>query len=143
MLNLLTILMRMKRDGLSVEMRAMVNRMPLTLQGKFRPEVMQRAIDARLIRLTEEGEWVWLQGNKTLLAYFCGRMWCDDESVYSKRTRSYAWLRGQVAFPGKEIETLCGKKYLRVLRRHRIYCPPPAGFELVDQLFDEREEVRA
>ena len=133
----------MKTDGLSVEMRAMVNRMPPALLGRFRPEVMQRALEAGLIRLTPEGGWVWLRGSKTLLAYFCGRMWCEDESVYSRRTRSYAWQRGLVAFPGKEIERLCGEKNLKVLRRHRIYCPPPAGFEVVDRLFDETEEVRA
>lgn len=117
------------------EVAALVKRLPMKLRKNAREEVLLEAIDARVLAISAEGKLIWLNENKTLLAYFSGRMWCGDSSQYSKRTGRYVWKCGNRRFPEKDLDDLFEVKGLRGLRRQRKWCPLSEGFEIIDNLF--------
>lgn len=114
---------------------ALVRQLPLKLRSRANADVLAAAVAEHVIDLTPEGQLVWRLGSKTLLAHFCGRMWCGDTLVYNPRRRSWRWQLGEGNFPEKDLCRLFGVQGLRNLRRQRDLCAPPCGFELIDRLF--------
>lgn len=112
--------------------------MPLRLQRGINFEPLVDAVQKDLIRITDDGLLEWTQGSKTLLAYFCGRMWCGDSSHYSNMSHARVWDRSQTnAFPEKDLATVFGESSLRTLRKNRDMCPLPNGWEMIEEIFGE------
>ena len=53
----------------------LVKHLPMKLRMGLRVEVLSAAVEEGLLTVTAEGKLVWLLESKTLLAYYCGRMW--------------------------------------------------------------------
>ena len=112
--------------------------MPQRLLRGIDIEPLVDAVQKDLIRITDEGLLEWTPESKTLLDYFCGRMWCGDSSHYSIRAHARVWDRSQTnAFPEKDLTTLFGESNLRTLRKNRDLCPLPNGWELIEEIFGE------
>lgn len=98
----------------------------------------QAALDCGMISVTSEYKLEWHAESKTLLAYFCGRIWCDDRSSHSKRTCSHIWEQSSsMRFPCKDLVDLFDVQNLRTLREQRNMGRLPIGWELVDALFGQ------
>lgn len=119
----------------------LVKKMPLRLRIGLSSREMLMAIDEEYVLLTPDGRMVWQLESNTLLAYFCGRLWCGDKPVYSRRLKGCVWKRGKRPFPNKALERLFGVQNLYMLRLRRTMRAVPMGYEYIDQLF-ENEEVR-
>ena len=117
------------------ELAELVKLLPKKIRQRANVEVIAAAIEENLLRITEDKRLMWLSENKTLLAYFCGRMWCGDSTHYYSDCRSWMWERGKVMFPEKDLNFLFGVRNLRTLRKNRDLCIPPKGWELVERIF--------
>ena len=80
----------------------------------------------------------WTLGGQTMLAYFCGRMWCGDCGRYSRRRHSMLWMQGQGTFPGAMLDRLFGTSVLKQTRQRRKKLPLPEYHQLIDLLFDTK-----
>lgn len=109
--------------------------LPKKLRRYYDPRVMQRAIDSNLIIMTSAGRWLWNHDSRTLLAYFCGRMWCGDKAVYCHHSHCMIWKRGRRTFYDAELEQVFGVGSLRQLREQRFFLKVPNDAELIDSLF--------
>lgn len=118
------------------EVAELVKRLPMKLRAGVRAEALRAALQEGLVTVSDDGRWQWQLESKTLLAYFCGRMWCGDTPLYSKHARGYIWQSGQGRFPRKDLVALFGVSTLRLLRKQRIWAPLPKGWEQVDKFFD-------
>lgn len=98
------------------------------------PAAWGRAVEQGFVAATEEG-WRWTAGSLTLLAYFCGRLACDDSVRRSKRC-GYVWVKGCGMFPGKSLNRLFGVGTLRQLRDKGLGQRAPDGHEAIDRLFE-------
>ncbi len=119
----------------------LVKRLPMKLRIGVRAEVLSVALQEGLVTVTADGHWQWQLESKTLLAYFCGRMWCGDTPLYSKRASGYIWQSGEGRFPRKDLVALFGVRNLRTLREQRYMGMLPMGWELVDKIFDQNRKV--
>lgn len=99
---------------------------------------LEKALSQGLLR-EADGRLVWTLQNQTLLAYFMGRLFCNDQKKWVNRTSNYVWVLGKPVFPTKEIQALFGPNNLRDLRRHRELMEVPVGYEIIDQLFEDEE----
>lgn len=131
----------MMKTGYSVQiqyedMAALVKQLPLNLRCKMRIDVMEQAVNERLITILDDGRLHWTGGSNTLLAYFCGRMFCGDHGQYSRRKQQEVWVQGTAPFPHAELSRLFGVKALKQTRHRRNNMPLPACWEFVDALFD-------
>lgn len=81
--------------------------------------------------------WEWTAGNKTLLAYFMGRLLCGDYPKMNKATGEWLWHEGKGLFPDKELRELFGMGSLRSLRKNGFLSPLPREHEMIDSLFDK------
>lgn len=116
---------------------ALVKQLPLKVRTPMRTEVLERAMQARLIRIADDGRHLlWLGESNTLLAYFCGRLWCGDRGRYSRRKGGQVWLMGRGTFPGAELNRLFGLTTLKQTRARRKNMRLPECWQLVDRLFD-------
>lgn len=72
--------------------------------------------------------------SKTLLAYFIGRIYCNDRVEIDKYGEN--WI-GNEGFPDKLVEKLFGEKNIGALRRNKFAqkATPPKDFEKIDLLF--------
>ena len=119
----------------------LVKRLPMKLRIGVRAEVLSAALQEGLLSVDDEGRWLWLLESKTLLAYFCGRMWCGDTPLYSKRASGYIWQSGEGRFPRKDLVALFGVRNLRTLREQRYMGLLPVGWELVEKIFGQNRKV--
>lgn len=117
------------------ELTDLVKHLPIKLRKGLREDVLLAAIEENYISVQTDGKLRWMLDNKTLQAYFCGRMWCGDSCVYSKRTEALIWKQGSRHFPAKDLSDLFGVKGLRDLRKLRNRCNLPECVELIENLF--------
>ena len=117
------------------EVAELVKRLPVKLRTGVRAEVLMAALQEGLVTVTDDGRWQWQLESKTLLAYFCGRMWCGDTPLYSKHARGWVWQSGQGRFPRKDLVELFGVRNLRTLREQRFMALLPNGWEQVEKIF--------
>lgn len=95
-------------------------------------EYFDDAVDEGYMKKTATGyEWL-LSG--TLLAYFIGRIYCNDQVEKDKFGET--WV-GEGGFPEKLVEKLFGNKNIGALRRNKFAqkSTPPKGYEKIDKLF--------
>lgn len=114
---------------------ALVKQLPLKLRARLRVEVLARAVQAGLIGLCADGHLLWMGGNNTLLAYFCGKMWCGDRGRYSRRKQGHIWTMGNRTFPAAELNRLFGLTTLKQTRNRRKDRLLPQCWEVVDELW--------
>lgn len=111
------------KENLSVgsELATLVKNMPLKLKANLlNVEILVRAIDEDLIEV-RNGRLHWKVENLTLLAVFCGMLWCGDRVEYNKRMRCYVLIQGDGKFPNRDLKDLFGvSSNLSVLRRHKF-----------------------
>ncbi|MGN0047343.1 MAG: hypothetical protein ACI37U_00390 [Bacteroides sp.] len=113
----------------------LVKQLPLKLRARLRVEVLARAVQAGLIGLCADGHLLWMGGNNTLLAYFCGKMWCGDRGRYSRRKQGHIWTMGNRTFPAAELNRLFGLTTLKQTRNRRKDRLLPQCWEVVDELW--------
>ena len=82
----------------------------------------------------------WMLGSQTLLAYFCGRLWSGDKEQFSRRKGRMVWQTGTGVFPDAQLSRLFGSPALKQTRYRRRDLVLPAHHELVDRLFESRQE---
>jgi len=110
--------------------------LPVRLRAVMKhPAAFDRALDNGYIVPTAQGRLQWTLGSNTLLAYFWGRLFCDDKPVASKTCRSLLWRQTKELFPDKDAALLFGTPNLRILRHNRQYGKLPYKHQLVDELF--------
>lgn len=120
----------------TTEVAALVKQLPLKLRAGVNVEVLEAALQEGIVSVEDKGHLLWTLESKTLLAYFCGRMWCGDESFYSNIDHARVWRRSEKMFPEKDLAALFGEKNLRTLRKNRDLCPLPCGWEVIDDIFE-------
>ncbi len=114
-------------------------KLPIILSAKLADEnkaAFEKAVAKGYI-INKEGEerkLTW-QLSKTLLAYFCGRLFAGDYLQYSRRQEKYLWMKGKGKFPAKPLGDTFGEKTLKQLRQKRFLKPAPDDYELIEELF--------
>lgn len=99
-------------------------------------DVFQKAEQAGLI--AKEGtRYKWVSSkNKVLLAYMCGRIYCNDRCEYDKVEKKYIWKHGDGSFPGKDLANLFDEQNLSQYRQNRKDRTAPEDFQIIDKLFN-------
>ena len=120
------------------ELAELAKQLPMRLRVGLRVEVLWAALQEGYLCITDDGRWEWLLESKTLLAYFCGKMWCGDTAIYSKHVNGYIWQSGEQQFPKKDLMALFGVRNLRTLREQRYQALLPLGWQLVENVFSEK-----
>lgn len=115
------------------------DRGPVTLPSRLDTE-LARKIFAKAIEegyiIIDDDHYEWTL-NKVLLAYMCGRIYCEDypeKTIYDEKTY---WMPGRVElFPGTELDKLFNMKDLTQSRHTRKNKAAPTGSEKIDKLFE-------
>ena len=109
--------------------------LPSRLDTELSRKVFDKAIDEGYI-IINDSHYEWTL-NKVLLAYMCGRIYCED---YPKKTiydEKMYWMPGRVElFPGAELDKLFNMKDLTQSRHSRKNKAAPIGSEKIDKLFE-------
>ena len=94
-----------------------------------------KAIEEEYIIINDDHyEWTL---NKVLLAYMCGRIYCEDYPEKTIYDEKMYWMPGRVElFPGTELDKLFNMKDLTQSRHTRKNKAAPTGFEKIDKLFE-------
>lgn len=95
-------------------------------------EYFDDALDEGYLTKTATGyDWK-LSG--TLLAYFIGKIYCNDRVVKDKFGETW---EGEEGFPEKLVKKLFGKENIGALRRNKFAqkATPPKDYEKIDRLF--------
>lgn len=98
-------------------------------------KVFAKAIEAGYMEeVGSHYEWIL---NKVLLAYMCGRIYCEDYPEKTKYDDKVFWMPGRVElFPGTELDKLFNMKDLTQSRHSRKNKAAPVGSEKIDKLFE-------
>lgn len=99
-------------------------------------EALSKAVEKGYVEVREDGTLAWMLESNTLLAYFCGRLWCGDKGMYSRRKKAMLWQVGDAAFPAVALGKVFGCTSLKQTRQRRKNMVLPEHFELIDYLFD-------
>lgn len=101
---------------------------------------LARKIFARAIEngyMTIEGKHYKWKESKVLLAYMCGRIYCEDYPKPTKFDEKPFWKAGRSdLFPDAELNALFQTKQLVQSRHTRTERAAPIGFEKIDKLFE-------
>ena len=109
--------------------------LPSRLDTELARKIFDKAIEEEYIIINDDHyEWTL---NKVLLAYMCGRIYCEDyleKTIYDEKMY---WMPGRVElFPGTELDKLFNMKDLTQSRHTRKNKAAPTGFEKIDKLFE-------
>jgi hypothetical protein len=97
-------------------------------------KIFANALNAKLMEEVD-GHYNWKE-SKTLLAYMCGRIYCEDKPKYDEREEKTYWKFGWTEFfPETELNTLFGVKALGQSRSNRKDQAVPQGSNKIDDLF--------
>ena len=109
--------------------------LPSRLDTELSRKVFDKAIDEGYI-IINDSHYEWTL-NKVLLAYMCGRIYCED---YPKKTiydeKMYGMPGRVELFPGAELDKLFNMKDLTQSRHSRKNKAAPIGSEKIDKLFE-------
>lgn len=124
---------------ISERVAVLVKQLPACQQRYFDIDILSMAITHKIIAFGPDNTLVWLHGNKTLLAYFCGRMCCGDSSFESHclNKNERVWQCGDSLFPNKSLTMLFGTPNLRQLRERRCLCTLPRDWQKIDEFFSK------
>ena len=98
-------------------------------------KIFDKAIEEEYIIINDDHyEWTL---NKVLLAYMCGRIYCEDYPEKTIYDEKMYWMPGRVElFPGAELDKLFNMKDLTQSRHSRKNKAAPIGSEKIDKLFE-------
>jgi len=99
-------------------------------------QAFEAAVERGYIEAREDGTLAWMLESNTLLAYFCGRLWCGDKGKYIRRKRAMVWQTGEKTFPAVSLGKVFGCNSLKQARMNRKNNVLPEQHELIDMLFD-------
>ena len=109
--------------------------LPSRLDTELARKIFDKAIEEGYI-IIDDDHYEWTL-NKVLLAYMCGRIYCEDypeKTIYDEKTY---WMPGRVElFPGTELDKLFNMKDLTQSRHTRKNKAAPTGSEKIDKLFE-------
>ena len=109
--------------------------LPPRLDTELARKIFDKAIEEGYI-IIDDDHYEWTL-NKVLLAYMCGRIYCEDypeKTIYDEKTY---WMPGRVElFPGTELDKLFNMKDLTQSRHTRKNKAAPTGSEKIDKLFE-------
>lgn len=114
----------------------------LVLPGKLdiplAREIFEKAISKGIIEVSKDGDHlIWKLETVSLLAYLCGRIYCEDESVKDK-ANDYIWKNGKRRrFPDKEICKLFNITDVGQARNNNRFSKVPQDFQIIDNLFKQ------
>ena len=108
---------------------------PLQEITELARKIFAKAIEAGYMEeVGSHYEWIL---NKVLLAYMCGRIYCEDYPEKTKYDDKVFWMPGRVElFPGTELDKLFNMKDLTQSRHSRKNKAAPVGSEKIDKLFE-------
>ena len=110
-------------------------KLPTRLDTEVARKVFSRAIDAGYI-IVEGDHYVWTE-TKVLLAYMCGRIYCEDYPEKTRYDEKMFWGPGKIdLFPDADLNTLFNQTDLTQSRHNRKGKPAPTGHEKIDKLFE-------
>ena len=102
----------------------------ITLPPRLDTELARKIFDKAI----EEG---YIIINEVLLAYMCGRIYCEDYPEKTIYDEKMYWMPGRVElFPGAELDKLFNMKDLTQSRHSRKNKAAPIGSEKIDKLFE-------
>ena len=109
--------------------------LPSRLDTELARKIFDKAIEEGYIIINDDHyEWTL---NKVLLAYMCGRIYCEDYPEKTIYDEKMYWMPGRVElFPGTELDKLFNMKDLTQSRHTRKNKAAPTGFEKIDKLFE-------
>ena len=109
--------------------------LPSRLDTELARKIFDKAIEEEYIIINDDHyEWTL---NKVLLAYMCGRIYCEDYTEKTIYDEKMYWMPGRVElFPGTELDKLFNMKDLTQSRHTRKNKAAPTGFEKIDKLFE-------
>ena len=109
--------------------------LPSRLDTELARKIFDKAIEEGYI-IIDDDHYEWTL-NKVLLAYMCGRVYCEDypeKTIYDEKTY---WMPGRVElFPGTELDKLFNMKDLTQSRHTRKNKAAPTVSEKIDKLFE-------
>lgn len=109
--------------------------LPSRLDTELARKIFDKAIEEGYI-IIDDDHYEWTL-NKVLLAYMCGRIYCEDYSEKTKYDDKPFWMPGRVElFPGTELDKLFNMKDLTQSRHTRKNKAAPTGSEKIDKLFE-------
>ena len=109
--------------------------LPPRLDTELARKIFAKAIDEGYI-IIDDDHYKWTL-NKVLLAYMCGRIYCEDYPEKTKYDDKPFWMPGRVElFPGTELDKLFNMKDLTQSRHTRKNKAAPTGSEKIDKLFE-------
>ena len=98
-------------------------------------EIFKKAIDRGLIEI-QNGHFKW-NGSKVLLAYLCGRLYCEDKPAIDEKSGKSIWICGRRDFfPEADIATLFQVEDVGQSRQNRKGAPVPQKSSEIDKLFE-------
>ena len=109
--------------------------LPPRLDTELARRIFAKAIDEGYI-IIDDDHYKWTL-NKVLLAYMCGRIYCEDYPEKNRYDDKLFWMPGRVElFPGAELDKLFNMKDLTQSRHSRKNKAAPIGSEKIDKLFE-------
>ena len=109
--------------------------LPPRLDTELARSIFAKAIDEGYI-IIDDDHYKWTL-NKVLLAYMCGRIYCEDYPEKTRYDDKLFWMPGRVElFPGAELDKLFNMKDLTQSRHSRKNKAAPIGSEKIDKLFE-------
>lgn len=125
-------------DGTSTALAGTTSKATALLSRRLRmrmlcPAAFERAVSEGWLSADGGHGLTWSEG-RTLLAYFLGRLFCNDKAVYSKTARKYIWRQRGPSLPAKELKELFGFQ-IKTLRTNRKNMTAPENFHIVDKWF--------
>ena len=78
------------------------------------------------------------KSSKILLAYMCGRIYCNDSPVPDPgKEGKFMWNPGDdSSFPDIDLNALFQTKDIGQSRNNRKFCPLPNDFDIIDRFFE-------
>lgn len=110
-------------------------KLPDKLNTPLARRIFKKAIHDGFMEI-QEGKIKWNK-SAVLLAYVCGRIYCDDKSEFLKRKQKYVWRLGNKVnrFPNELLKEVFGIDNLGGYRQKYKDTTVPGGIELVDKWF--------
>ena len=99
-------------------------------------EVFAKALKEGLMEVKgSHYEW---KRSKILLAYMCGRIYCNDSPVPDHgKEGKFMWNPGDdSSFPDFDLNALFQTKDIGQSRNNRKFCPLPNDFDIIDRFFE-------
>ena len=108
--------------------------LPPRLDTGVARDIFSKAIEAGLME--ENGDHYKWKQSKVLLAYMCGRIYCEDRPKYDRIENKTFWKFGRTEFfPESDLNELFEVTDLAQSRQNRKDSPVPQGSDKIDELF--------